>query len=197
MPRVRLCRVGDFWPGHGWVDARRSRHNRTLVTENTWTPGSRAVSPSACRHAQRAGHAHPRRIPIDGPHGQSGTRAFVRWPRLCRARHDDHRTQQRPSLLTRHNGARSITSEMPRAAFRSNSARAANRCSCSLPLGGGGVDRLAKRVKGDLSPLELGDDVDEVAQAAAETVKPPHHQRVAGAQVVRARLELRALADGA
>jgi hypothetical protein len=34
-------------------------------------------------------------------------------------------------------------------------------------VGGGGVDRLAQRVQGDVSLLERGDHVDEVAQAAA------------------------------
>jgi hypothetical protein len=46
-----------------------------------------------------------------------------------------------------------------------------------------------------VSLLELGDDVDEVPQAATEAVEPPHHERVAGTHVVKARVELRALAD--
>ena len=46
--------------------------------------------------------------------------------------------------------------------------------------GGGGVDRLAQRQKRDVALLELGDRVDEVAQAAAEAVQSLHHERVAG-----------------
>jgi len=48
-----------------------------------------------------------------------------------------------------------------------------------------------------MSLLELGDDVDEVPQAAAETIESPHDECVAAAHVVQACLELRALADRA
>ena len=70
-------------------------------------------------------------------------------------------------------------------------------CSCNLPAGVGGVDRLAQGVERDPSLFEPGDDLDQVAQAATQAVKPPDHEAVASAQVVQAALELRALADRA
>src|SRR5919204_1464429 len=84
-----------------------------------------------------------------------------------------------------------------RISSRSNSASAANRCSCSLPGGGGGVDRLAQRQERDVALLELAYHADQVVQAAAEAVQPPHHERVAVAHVVQAGVELRAATDRA
>ena len=66
-----------------------------------------------------------------------------------------------------------------------------------LAGGGGGVDRLAQGVERDPSLFELGDDVDQMAQAATQAVEPPDHEGVASAQVIQAVLELRALADRA
>lgn len=62
---------------------------------------------------------------------------------------------------------------------------------------GGGVDRLAQGLERDPSLFEPGDDVDQMAQAATQAVKPPDHEGVASAQVIQAVLELRALADRA
>ena len=59
------------------------------------------------------------------------------------------------------------------------------------------VDRLSQRSKRDVSLLEQRNDVDQVAQAAAEAIEPLHDERVAGAQVVQAGFELGALADRA
>lgn len=52
-------------------------------------------------------------------------------------------------------------------------------------------------MEGDVSLLELGDHVEEMADAPAQAIEAPDHQRVARAQVVQAGLELRALAQGA
>ena len=51
---------------------------------------------------------------------------------------------------------------------------------------GGGVDRLAQGVEREPSLFELGDDVDQMAQAATQAVKPPDHEGVASAQVIQA-----------
>src|SRR5450755_996982 len=61
--------------------------------------------------------------------------------------------------------------------------------------GGRGVDAVAQRSERDLALLEVGDDVDQVAQAAAEAVQAPDHQRVAGEEVLQAGVELRAGSD--
>src|SRR5450631_1606072 len=56
--------------------------------------------------------------------------------------------------------------------------------------GGRGVDALAQRSERDLALLQSGDDVDQVPQAAAGAVQAPD-ERVAGQQLLQARVELR------
>ena len=53
-----------------------------------------------------------------------------------------------------------------------------------------GVDRFGQRPERDLSLLQLADQLDEMPQASAEAIEPPHHERVAGAKVVDAGVEL-------
>jgi hypothetical protein len=47
-----------------------------------------------------------------------------------------------------------------------------------LAVRGRRVDRFAQRPERDVSLLELGDDVDEMPEAAAETIQPPDDQAV-------------------
>jgi hypothetical protein len=42
-----------------------------------------------------------------------------------------------------------------------------------LPTGGGGVDRLLQRAEADAALSQAGDDVDQMAQGAAEAVESP------------------------
>jgi hypothetical protein len=66
-----------------------------------------------------------------------------------------------------------------------------------LAAGGGGVDRLLQAAEPDAAVGEVGDGVDQVAQGAAEAIKLPHHEGVAGAQLVEQLGEDRAVGGGA
>ena len=70
-------------------------------------------------------------------------------------------------------------------------------CSCSLPAGVAVSIASGREWNATCRCVELGDDVDQMAQAATRAVEPPDHEGVASAQVVQAVLELRALADRA
>jgi hypothetical protein len=54
-----------------------------------------------------------------------------------------------------------------------------------LAAGGGGVDRLLQAPEPNPSLGQAGDGVDQVAQRPAQPVQLPHHQGVAGAQLVQ------------
>jgi hypothetical protein len=54
-----------------------------------------------------------------------------------------------------------------------------------LAAGSGGVDGLLEAAEPDAAVSEAGDDVDQVAQGAAEAVQFPDDDGVAGAQLVR------------
>jgi hypothetical protein len=62
-------------------------------------------------------------------------------------------------------------------------------------VGGRGVDALTQRAERDLPLLQSGDDVDQVVQTAAQTVQAPDDERVAGQQVLQARVEVRSGPD--
>ena len=66
-----------------------------------------------------------------------------------------------------------------------------------LAAGGGGVDRLLEAAEPDAALGQAGDGVDQVAQGAAEAIKLPHHEGVAGAELVQELLEGGAVAAGA
>jgi hypothetical protein len=53
-----------------------------------------------------------------------------------------------------------------------------------LAAGGGGVDCLLEAAEPDAALGQVGDGVDQVAQGAAEAIQLPHHEGVAGAQLV-------------
>jgi hypothetical protein len=53
-----------------------------------------------------------------------------------------------------------------------------------LAAGGGGVDRLLERPEPDAALSQAGDDVDQMAQGAAEAVEFPDDQGVAGPELV-------------
>jgi len=61
--------------------------------------------------------------------------------------------------------------------------------------GRGRVDLLLQAAEPDAALLKRADGVDQVAQAAPETVELPHDQRVAGPQVVKRAGELGPLGD--
>ncbi len=63
------------------------------------------------------------------------------------------------------------------------------------PAAGGGVDVLGQRLESDLAGLELLDDLDQVLEAAAETVQAPDDERVARLQEREALIELRSLLE--
>ena len=57
--------------------------------------------------------------------------------------------------------------------------------------GGAGVDRLGDGAKCHAPLPQLGDDLDQMFQAAPEPVQPPDHQGVAGEQRLQELIELR------
>jgi hypothetical protein len=57
-----------------------------------------------------------------------------------------------------------------------------------------GIDRLLQAAEPDTTVGERGDGVDQVAQRAAEPVELPHHQGVAGAELVQDAVPLGAAA---
>jgi len=59
-----------------------------------------------------------------------------------------------------------------------------------LSAGGPRVDLLGERGEADSARLEVLGQSDEVAEASAQTVQPPHNQRIAVAQRLQAGLEL-------
>ncbi len=61
-----------------------------------------------------------------------------------------------------------------------------------LAAGGGGVDRLLEAAEANPLVGEGSDGVDQVPQGAAEPVELPHHQGVAGAELVQDAVQLRA-----
>jgi hypothetical protein len=66
-----------------------------------------------------------------------------------------------------------------------------------LAPGGGGVDCLLEAAEPDAAVGQVGDGVDQVAQGAAEAIQLPHHEGVAGAQLVEQLGEGRAVGAGA
>ena len=58
------------------------------------------------------------------------------------------------------------------------------------PGGRVGVDRLGQRPERDLALVQLADELDQVPKTSPEPVEAPHDQRVAGAEVVEASVEL-------
>jgi hypothetical protein len=54
-----------------------------------------------------------------------------------------------------------------------------------LAAGGGGVDCLLQAAEPDAALGQAGDGVDQMAQGAAEAIQLPHHEGVAGAQLVQ------------
>ena len=60
---------------------------------------------------------------------------------------------------------------------------------------GGGVNRLSQRPERNVSLFEARNQIDQVAEAAAEAIQSPHHQRVTRAEVVETGVELWAMAD--
>jgi hypothetical protein len=59
-----------------------------------------------------------------------------------------------------------------------------------LSAGGPRVDLLGERGEADSARLEVVGQSDEIAEASAQTVQPPHNQRIAFAQRLQAGLEL-------
>src|SRR5713101_7128011 len=59
-----------------------------------------------------------------------------------------------------------------------------------LSARGPSVDLLGERGEADSARLEVVGQSDEVAEASAQTVQPPHNQRIAFAQRLQAGLEL-------
>jgi hypothetical protein len=61
----------------------------------------------------------------------------------------------------------------------------------------GGIDRLLQAAKPDTALSEVGDGVDQVPQRPAQPIKLPHHQGVAGAELVQGLVEDWAVGAGA
>jgi hypothetical protein len=66
-----------------------------------------------------------------------------------------------------------------------------------LAAGGGGVDRLLQAAEPDAAVGQARDGVDQVPQRPAKPVQLPHHQGVAGAELVQELLEDWAVGVGA
>ncbi len=57
------------------------------------------------------------------------------------------------------------------------------------PAGRLGIDRFRQRFELDAALLEIGDQIDQLAQGSAETIQAPDHQAIAGRQVAQGGLE--------
>src|SRR4051794_11422524 len=61
---------------------------------------------------------------------------------------------------------------------------------------GGRIDLLLEGAKAHPPRLELPDGVDEMGERAAEPIKPPHHEGVAGSEMGKRLGEARSVRDG-
>ena len=61
----------------------------------------------------------------------------------------------------------------------------------------GGVDRLGEHLQPDLTPLQVGGGLHQLAHRAGQSIEFPHHESVAGAHVVERALQLGSVAGGA